>query len=145
LHYNLGMGSVRTVVFVCQHGAAKSVLAAALLERLATDHGLPLRALARGTEPEPQVAPAVAAGLLTKGIDVSAWQPRPVTLGDLAQAWRVISFGPDLSRLLPTGTLVQVWSDVPAVADGFQAAQAAMAGRLSGLLEDLPEQHGQGT
>jgi arsenate reductase (thioredoxin) len=140
------MGSVRTVVFVCQHGAAKSVLAAALLERLAAEHGISLRALARGTEPEPepepqpQVAPAVAAGLLAERIDVRAWQPRPLTPGDLAQAWRVVSFGPDLSDLLPAGTLVQVWSDVPAVADGFQAAQAVIAVRLSALLEDLPDQ-----
>lgn len=134
------MGSVRTVVFVCQHGAAKSVLAAALLERRAANHGVPLRVLARGTEPEPQVAPAVAAGLLAEGIDVRAWQPRLVTRDDLAKAWRVVSFGPDLSQLGPAGSLVQVWSNVPAVADGFQAAQAAIAGRLSALLQDLPEQ-----
>jgi arsenate reductase len=140
LHYIFGMGSMRTVVFVCQHGAAKSVLAAALLEHLAAERGTPMRALARGTEPEPQVAPAVAAGLLANGIDVTAWQPRPLTPGDLAQALRVVSFGPDLSDLLPAGTLVQVWSDVPAVADGFQAAQAVIAGRLSVLLDDLPEQ-----
>lgn len=136
MHYNLGMGSTRTVVFVCQHGAAKSVLAAALLERLAVEQGIALRALARGTEPEPQVAPAVVAGLLAKRIDVTAWQPRPLTPGDLAQAWRVVSFGPDLSHLVPNGTLVQVWSDVPAVADGFQAAQAAIAGRLPRLIKD---------
>jgi arsenate reductase len=138
LHYNLGMGSLRTVVFVCQHGAAKSVLAAALLEHLAAERGTPLRALARGTEPEPQVAAAVAAGLLANGIDVTAWQPRPVTPGDLAQAWRVVSFGPDLSNLVPKGTLVEVWDDVPAVADGFQAAQAAIAGRLLTLIKWRP-------
>jgi arsenate reductase (thioredoxin) len=134
------MGSVRTVVFVCQHGAAKSVLAAALLERLAAERGAQLRVLARGTEPEPAITPAAAAGLLAEGIDVRAWHPRPLTSGDLAQAWRVVSFDPDLSHLLPAGTLVQVWSDVPAVADGFQAAQAVIAGRLSALLEDLSEQ-----
>ena len=38
------MGSVRTVVFVCQHGAAKSILAAALLERLAATGSRPARA-----------------------------------------------------------------------------------------------------
>jgi Low molecular weight phosphotyrosine protein phosphatase len=82
------MGSVRTVVFVCQHGAAKSVLAAALLERLAAERGAQLRVLARGTEPEPAITPAAAAGLLAEGIDVRAWHPRPLTSGDLAQAWR---------------------------------------------------------
>ena len=128
------------MVFVCQHGAAKSVLAAALLERLAAEHGVPLRALARGTEPEPQVALAVVAGLLARGIDVRAWQPRLVTREDLAKAWQVVSFGPNLSHLLPSGTLVQIWDKIPAVADGLQAAQALIAGRLSALVEDLPEQ-----
>jgi arsenate reductase len=139
------MRSVRTVVFVCQHGAAKSVLAAALLERLAVERGVPLRALARGTEPEPQVAPAVAAGLLEQGIDVGAWQPGLVTGDDLAGTWRVVSLGPDLSHLRPVGTLVQVWSDVPAVADSLQEAQAVIASRLSALFKDLPEQRADGT
>jgi protein-tyrosine-phosphatase len=88
------MGSVRTVVIVCRHVATKSVLAVAMLERLAAEHGIALRALARGTEPEPQVAPAVAAGLRAEGVDVRSWQPRLPTPGDLARAWRVISFGP---------------------------------------------------
>ena len=77
-----------------------------------------LRALARGTEPEPQVAPAVAAGLLAEGIDVVAWQPQLVTREDLTKAWQVVSRS-NLSHLRLAGTLVQVWSDVPAVADGL--------------------------
>jgi len=124
------------VVFVCQHGAAKSVLAAALLERLAAEHGISLRALARGTEPEPQVAPAVIAGLVIQGVDVTAWRPRPLTPGDLAKAWWVVSFGPDLSHLLPKGTPMEVWDGIPAVADGLQAARAAIAGRLPRLIKD---------
>jgi arsenate reductase len=130
------MGPTRTVVLVCQHGAAKSILAATLLERLAAERGLPLRALARGTEPEPQVAPAVAAGLLAQGIDVGTWQPQPVTREDLAKAWRVVSFGPDLSHLVPNGTLIEVWDDIPAAANGLPAAQAAIAGRLLRLIKD---------
>lgn len=133
------MGSVRTVVFICQHGAAKSVLAAALLERLAAEQGAPLRALARGTEPEPQVAPAVAAALLAEGVDVDAWQPRLVTHDDLAPAWRIISFGPNLSHLLPEGALVETWDNIPAVADSFPAAQAAIAARLPELIQGQPE------
>jgi arsenate reductase (thioredoxin) len=113
LHYNVGMGSVRTVVFVCQHGAAKSILAAALLERLAAEHGVALRALARGTELEPQVAAAVVAGLLAKGVDVGAWQPRRVTRDDLARAWWIISFGPDLADFLPMAPWLNAGTTFP--------------------------------
>jgi protein-tyrosine-phosphatase len=131
------MGSTRTVVFVCQHGAAKSILAAAVLERLAAEQGAPIRALARGTEPEPRVARAVAAGLLAKGVDVRAWQPRQVTRDDLARAWRIISFEPDLAHLLPHGALVERWNDVSAVAEGFEVAESTIAERLRELVNDI--------
>src|SRR5919106_666654 len=53
--------SVRTVLFVCPHGAAKSVMAAAYFGRLAAERGLAFRAECAGTEPEEAVMPLVAA------------------------------------------------------------------------------------
>src|SRR5689334_20099632 len=64
-----------TVVFVCEHGAAKSVIAAAHFNRLATERGLPFRAISRGTKPDDAVAAGVRAGLASDGIDVSTWRP----------------------------------------------------------------------
>jgi arsenate reductase (thioredoxin) len=128
------MAEPRTVVFVCEHGAAKSVIAAALLERLAANRGAPVRALARGIEPEPQVSVTAAAGLLAEGIDVRGWQPRPVTSADLASAWRIVSFGPDL-RLVTADPRVEHWHDVPPVSERFEATRAAILVRLPTLLD----------
>jgi arsenate reductase len=121
----------KTVVFVCLHGAAKSVIAAAELERQARARGVAVRAVALGTEPDPEVAPGAAAGLLAAGIDVRGLRPRRVTREDLAQAWKVVSFGPDLANLLPAGQTALRWDDVPAVSDGFAAAHAAITRRLT--------------
>src|SRR5688572_249911 len=49
---------VGTVLFVCEHGSAKSVVAAAHFNRIAADRGLPFRAISRGTAPDPEMAPA---------------------------------------------------------------------------------------
>lgn len=46
-----------TVLFMCPHGAAKSVLASAYFERLATERGLNVRVESAGTDPDPTVAP----------------------------------------------------------------------------------------
>jgi len=54
----------RTVVFVCLHGAAKSVIAAAYLRRLAGEMGLDAGATSAGIDPEPEVPPTVAEVLL---------------------------------------------------------------------------------
>ena len=49
--------SDRTVVFVCLHGAAKSLIAATLFQRLADERGLAVRSTFAGTEPDPAIQP----------------------------------------------------------------------------------------
>jgi hypothetical protein len=57
-----GLVPTKTVLFVCEHGAAKSVLATAEFNRLAEQRGLPWRAAARGTNPDSAIPPAIAIG-----------------------------------------------------------------------------------
>jgi len=122
-----------TVLFVCLHGAAKSVLAAAEFERLARARGVAARAASAGTEPDPQIAPVVVARLLEEGIDLRGLRPRRVTRQDVAQASRVVSFGCDLGDLAPAGVEVERWDDVPAVSDDFDRARAAIRSRVARL------------
>ena len=126
----------RTVLFVCLHGAAKSVIAAAYLRRLAGELGLDVGATSAGIDPEPEVPPKVAAALLKDGIDVRYVLPRRVTREDLMTAWRVVSFGCDLDHVAPPALVVMRWDDVPAVGDGFTAARDAIVARVRHLLED---------
>jgi hypothetical protein len=126
-----------TVAFVCLHGAAKSVLAAASFERLAAARGVPVRVLSAGTEPDPEIAPAVVRALLAEGIDLRGERPRPATREALAGAAAVVSFGPDLSGLVPPGHVVARWDDVPALSEDFDAGRAAILARLPALLEQV--------
>jgi pyruvate/2-oxoglutarate dehydrogenase complex dihydrolipoamide acyltransferase (E2) component len=59
------------IVFVCEHGAAKSVMAAAHFNKLARERGLNLRAVARGTSPDKEIAPKAALGLQADGLTSS--------------------------------------------------------------------------
>ena len=61
----------RTILFVCPHHAAKSVLAVAHCSRLVEQHGLDLEVDSGGTEPDPEVMPSVVALLKEDGIDVA--------------------------------------------------------------------------
>jgi protein-tyrosine-phosphatase len=126
-----------TVAFVCLHGAAKSVLAAASFERLAAARGVRVRALAAGTEPDAEIAPAVVRALLLEGVDLRGERPRGVTRADLADVAAVVSFGPDLSGLVPPGRRVVRWDDVPALSEDFEAGRAAILARLPALLEEV--------
>ncbi len=88
--------SERTILFVCLHGAAKSLIAARHLERLAKERGMSVRATFAGTEPDPELTPAAVAGLEAEGIDVRGQRPRRVTGDDIRNASRVVSFGCEL-------------------------------------------------
>jgi protein-tyrosine-phosphatase len=125
-----------TVLFVCLHGAAKSLVAARHLERLARDRGLSVRARYAGTEPDPELTPTAVAGLRAEGIDTLGERPRRVTADDIARASRVVSFGCDLGALAP-GAAVERWDDVPAVGENYRAARDAIVARLPPLLATL--------
>ena len=129
------MPAGRTVVFVCLHGAAKSVIAGAYLNRLSVERGLDIRAGAAGIEPEPEVPSQVREGLRRDGLDVGPHRPRRVTRRALASAWRIVSFGCDLSHVAPPGRAVERWDDVPPVSDDFPAARDAIVARVTRLLD----------
>ncbi len=111
------------ILFLCPHGAAKSVLAAAYCQRLAAAQGIPLEVLSAGTEPDPAVAPAVVELLRAEGMDVAGQPPRRVTPEDLTAADRIISLGCALDDLAPTSGVVERWDDVPAPSQNLQAAR----------------------
>jgi protein-tyrosine-phosphatase len=131
------------VLFVCRHGAAKSVVAAAHLERLAAARGVPVRAVAAGLEPDPGMAPAAVAGLAADGLRAPARPPRPVTLYDLVRADAAVTLGCDLPALGgaigvgPGAAAAERWDDVPAVSEGYAAARDALRPRLEALLERI--------
>jgi arsenate reductase (thioredoxin) len=129
------MGDERTVLFLCPHNAAKSVIAAAYLERLAAERGLTLRATSAGTDPDPGVSPGVAGALLAEGLDVRAHRPRRVTAGELARASRVVSLGCNLGDIAPPGLAVESWDDVPSPSVDLARARAVIAARVRQLID----------
>ena len=124
------------VLFVCLHGAAKSVIAATHFERLAAARGLRARATFAGTEPDPEILPRVVKELRAEGIDVQALRPRRVTDADIAASSRVITFGCEVTAP-PAGPPIERWDDVPAVSDGYETARAAIDAHLVRLLDAL--------
>src|SRR5262249_6986959 len=126
------------VLFVCEHGSAKSVVAAAHFNRIAADRGLPFRAIARGTAPEPEMAPAAVQGLLADGLKPADPAPAKLTQSDLDNAVRIISFC-DLPPDLKVATAVVERWEVPPVSTGYARSRDAMRQLIEQLLSKLPQ------
>jgi protein-tyrosine-phosphatase len=127
----------RSVLFVCLHGSAKSLIAAEHLNRLAKQLSVSVHGESAGIEPDADVPPAVLAGLSIDGIDVHEYRPRQVTTERLAAATHVVLCGCELSPSFATISSVERWDDLPFVSDGYDAARTAIVERVDDLLARL--------
>ena len=126
-----------TVVFVCEHGSAKSIIAAAEFERMAKEKGLDLNILARGANPDPEIPKLVRDGLKADGFDVGNQKPLKVSQKDLKGAAKIVSFGPDLKPWLADGTAVLDWSATPSLNENYRKAHDYIRSQLEILLRDF--------
>lgn len=109
------------VLFICPHGAAKSVVASAYFQRIARERGLNVRVEAAGVEPRDTVSSVVAEHLRRNEYTVPVTKPRAVTRADLDEADVVISMGCDVTRLPPAPRTLQQWDDVPGPSEDFSS------------------------
>ena len=126
----------QTVLFVCEHGAAKSVVAAAHFNKLAQQRGLPFRAISRGTAPDPAVPAGISAGLKGDGLSLpGGFTPAKVGATDVSGAARVVTF----DVVLPTATpkTPTRWDGLPAFSDGYAPASAAIRAKVETLIGEL--------
>src|SRR5262245_47832089 len=124
------------IIFVCEHGAAKSILSAAIFNKLARERRLNLRAIARGTNPDPDISPKVAAGLRADGLASSESAPKKISKSDLVGARRVITFCA-LPDDYPGGVRVENWDEVLPAIEDYGKARDKLTDRIDRLLEEL--------
>jgi arsenate reductase len=126
-----------TVLFMCPHGAAKSVLASTYFTRLAQERGLNVRVLSAGTDPDPQVSQKVAEHLTKNGYQMPIDRPRRVTDEEMRKADVVISIGCDLNGLPAPGGKLLRWDDVPAPSEDFNGADEKIRQRVIELIDEM--------
>ncbi|MGI9071778.1 MAG: low molecular weight phosphatase family protein [Bryobacteraceae bacterium] len=126
------------ILFVCEHGSAKSVIAAAHFNDLANKNGLPYRAIARGIHPDKEIPNNVKSGLAAEDLDVTGWRPKRFSEEEALRAERVITLGCALpTSKSVTARKLQDWNDVPSPSKNYQNASQAIAERVASLLKDL--------
>jgi arsenate reductase len=130
--------SPATVVFICEHGAAKSVIAAAYFNKLAAERHLSFHAISRGLRPQPDLSSAAVAGLEKDGVPFSKEKPRPFSPEEVQTAVRVVAFCPLPES--PTEGRLQSF-DVPAPKDGYATSRDAIVVQVNALIDQLASQH----
>lgn len=129
------------VLFLCPHGAGKSILAATYFRSAAARIGLDADASAAGTEPDDAVMPNVRAALTAQGFDVPTVPPRLVTPDELRTADVVVNIGCDPATLVSDGVCdraITSW-EVPLLSIDFDGAVREIHRCAELLATDLKE------
>lgn len=126
--------STPTVVFVCEHGAAKSVIAAAYFNKLAAERHLNFHAIARGLTPQPELSTAAATGLKKDGVPYPNETPRRLSHEESQGAVLVVAFCP-MPKTLRQARVESF--DVPAPNEGYDSSRDAILVHVKGLLDQL--------
>jgi len=129
--------SAPSVVFVCERGSAKSMIAALWFNRLASERGLRLQGVSRGVDPEAKIPEGVADNLRTDGFDLTGLVPTRLQSGDLSQAVRVVAIGARSPLFDALAEAPERWDDIPPTSVDYRASRDAMRLRLSTLVDAL--------
>jgi protein-tyrosine-phosphatase len=124
------------VVFVCEHGAAKSLLATAYFNKLAQERGLPYRATFRGTAPQEALSSRVIEGLRGDGVPIPDGKPTRIQSSDVADASYIFAIGCTLPAEAARSGKASDWSDVPDD-QGYPAMRDAIVRHVRALLDQL--------
>jgi arsenate reductase len=130
------MHQTKVIVFVCEHGAAKSILAAAYFDQLAHQRGLNLKAIARGTNPDSELSEPTVDGLSNDGLTPTESIPQKLSLSDVQSAGRIVSFC-EIPKEYEELAIVERWDAVPAVSENYHKARDAILELLNRLFDRI--------
>jgi arsenate reductase len=125
-----------SVIFVCEHGAAKSVIATAYFNKLAAERGLPYRATFRGTSPQDDLSTRAVEGLRGDGIAIPEGKPSAIATDDVARSTHIFAIGCTLPAVATASGKASDWSDVPDD-QGYAPMRDAIVRHVTSLLDDL--------
>jgi arsenate reductase len=130
-----------TVVFVCEHGAARSTIAAAYFNKLAQQQGLNYRAVFRGTNPDSALNAAAKKGLITDGFEVQGWKPAPAGKRDLENAYRVITLDCILPETQHPSKPVTQWKGIPSISADYNSGRDSIVKKVQALVAELAQKN----
>jgi protein-tyrosine-phosphatase len=128
---------VSDVVFVCEHGAAKSVIASEYFNKLATERGLAVRAIARGADPQADLSVSAVKGLKADGLPPTLQAPRPLTAPEVRSSGQIVAFDCEQPTMKALKSLDTCWDDVPTVSDDYARARDAIRAHVATMIDQL--------
>jgi arsenate reductase (thioredoxin) len=128
---------VKTILFVCEHGAARSTIAAAYFNKIAMEKGLKYNAVFRATNPDTALTQATKKGLMEDGFEIRNLKPVLLNHGDINTATRIITFDCSLPSKDSLSNRVHKWNGIPPISKDYRAARNEILAKILVLIAEL--------
>lgn len=129
-------GRAPEIVFVCEHGAAKSLIASVYFNTLAAERGLAARATFRGVDPQDALSVRAVAGLEADGLVIPDARPSALGAADVAAATHIFAIGCALPQGATHSGKARTWDDVPDD-QGYGPMRDAIVRHVRALIDTL--------
>jgi arsenate reductase (thioredoxin) len=133
------MAQGKKIIFVCEHGAAKSVIAASYFNKMAKERNLDYVAECRGTFPDSVVSPAIKQNLTREKVFDPNTKTQKLVISDTANVDRIILFT-SLPPALITNIKTENWSTIQNVDADYEKRRDAIVKKINELLDSLEKQ-----
>ena len=125
-----------SIVFVCEHGAAKSLIATAYFNKLAGERGMNVRATFRGVSPQEALSVRAVEGLRADGVPIPGGKPTAIGDDDVAGATHIFAIGCVLPGKAASSGKAADWADVPDD-QGYAPMRDAIVAHVRALLDEI--------
>ena len=132
-----GFAQTKTVLFVCEKGTSKSVIAASYFNKLAKERNLDWSAMSCGADPASSLPAPVSEGLKKDNVPVSWQNPKKVTQADMSNSQVVVLLNNPLPGQPTVTTNVKQWDNLPSVSENYDRARDSIVLRVNSLLDSL--------
>jgi arsenate reductase len=133
---HLVMAQEKKIIFVCEHGAAKSVIAASYFNKMAKERNLDYTAECRGTHPDSVVSKAAKDGLTKDNLFDPNTKPQKLLSSDTANVERIILFTP-LPSDVKTNIKTENWSTTQNIDGDYEKRRDVIVKKINELLDSL--------
>ncbi|NOT76971.1 MAG: hypothetical protein HOP08_18765 [Cyclobacteriaceae bacterium] len=124
------------IVFVCEHGSAKSIIAATYFNKLAKEQNIPWLAISRGTDPDAEISPKTRALLMRENLLNNSLVPQKINQTDVDASQQVVLFFP-LPADIGTKNNTRNWLEVQAMNDDYKKLRDDILLKLVPLIDSL--------
>lgn len=125
----------KKILFVCEHGSAKSIVAAAQFAKLAKQQGLDIQVVSRGINPDSTVSDAVNQHLTADGFNKHKDKPVKLSTADLKSADYVVLFNPLPDKFVEPST-TEKWN-IPSFEAGYPIAKDSILTNIERIIQRI--------